>query len=108
MSKQISLTQGQFAIVDDEDYERIAKFKWYCSVENGNRYAKRGQYIAGSYRSVSIGMHHEVLNIKPDKFIVPDHKNRNGLDNRKSNLKLTTRGWNAINTYRKPELKADE
>jgi len=81
--RTISLTQGRVALVDDEDYERLLKFKWYYSrKDNGVR-------CGGSTL-----MSHEVLQI--DKGMV-DHKEGNGLDNQKSNLRSCTYSQNNRN-----------
>lgn len=43
----IPLSKGQVAIVDVEDYERLAKYKWHAgwNPHTNSFYAKRSQYI---------------------------------------------------------------
>ncbi|MFH1882746.1 MAG: HNH endonuclease [Planctomycetota bacterium] len=85
----IPLTQGKFAIVDAEDYDRPAQHKW-CAVKGRDTfYAQRGS----NGRVVS--MHREIM--RAPKGVVCDHKNHNGLDNRKSNLRLCTSAQNQYN-----------
>lgn len=80
--KQIPLTQGHYAVVDDKDYERVAAKKW-CF--NGG-YAVRQQGVL---------MHRFVLDAPKGAHV--DHINGNGLDNRRSNLRLATSSQNQAN-----------
>lgn len=93
--KQIPLTQGQFAIVDDGDFDFISKSKWRL-VNNGgaNIYAGRRKVING--KGHSIYMHRQILKDLCAGFDV-DHINGNGLDNRKENLRICTRQQNICN-----------
>jgi hypothetical protein len=93
-AKLIPLTQGKLAIVDAEDYSRLNKLKWYA-----NR-AKRTYYARGTIKGTRVGMHRQILTAPPHLYV--DHKNRNGLDNRKSNLRLCTHFQNQQN--RRPSL----
>ncbi len=95
--RQISLTQGQFAIVDDEDYPVINEFKW-CAQWN----AKTQSFYA--QRNVSIGdrctaqsMHREILGLKFGNHKHVDHKNHNTLDNTRGNLRITNNRGNCFN-----------
>lgn len=85
--RTITLTQGKFAIVDDEDYARLSAVKW-CYSEG---YAVRNAGADGFVK-----MHHLVIG-RPPKGCVTDHKNRNGLDNTKLNLRHVTQGRNVMN-----------
>jgi len=89
-AKLIPLTQGKFAIVDAEDYNRLAKYKWSCQKDRNNYYASRAN---GNTR---IFMHREIM--KAPKGLQVDHINRNGLNNRKSNLRLCTHAENVHNS----------
>jgi hypothetical protein len=91
--KEIQLTRGFVALVDDEDFDRINKWKWHCVIDNNNRYAVRSQRING--QSKAFLMHREILN-PPDGYFV-DHKNRDGLNNQKDNLRLSTKSQNCKN-----------
>lgn len=86
----IPLTQGKFAIVDTKDYERLAQYKWHAVKMHGIYYARRK--VNGKF----IQMHREILNV-PVGFVC-DHKNHNGLDNRRCNLRICTHAQNIQNS----------
>ena len=73
--KKIKLTQGKFALVDNEDFEWLNQWKWGYD----GRYARRRE------KNIKIYMH--TLINKTPKGKLTDHINRNKLDNRKSNLR---------------------
>lgn len=91
MSKQIPLTKGKFAIIDDADFESIKMFRWSCT---NTGYAARAKRING--KSKYIPMHRVILNA-PDGIDI-DHINGNRLDNRRCNLRLATRAQNVHNS----------
>ena len=87
--KTIPLTQEQFAIVDDEDFDWLNKFKW-CAEKNKNTF-----YAARGRNKKRVLMHREILNPLPKMQI--DHRNGNGLDNRRYNLRVCTDSENKFN-----------
>ena len=93
--RRIPLTQGKYAIVDPEDYERLNKYKWYVSKGGSTFYAARCLWDPVNKKKHTIKMHREIL--KPPHPLVVDHINRNGLDNRKANLRPATKSQNTIN-----------
>jgi hypothetical protein len=96
--KEIYLTQGKVALVDDCDYEKINSQKW-CAAENrGNFYAKC------KLNGKGVSMHRIILNIADPEIFV-DHRDGNGLNNQRSNLRLTGRSGNGAN--RKPSSKKE-
>lgn len=95
--KQIKITRGRYALVDDEDYERLTKHQWALNPE-GNGYAiRKGNKHKGEPRTIQ--MHREILELVKDKDRnkIIDHINGNGLDNRKCNLRVVTIQKNAFN-----------
>ena len=84
----IPLTQGKFAIVDADDYDRLAKYEWYCQKDGNTFYAYRS-------KPARLAMHREIT--KAPKGMLVDHIDGNGLNNRKSNVRVCTRAQNAWN-----------
>lgn len=94
--KRIPLTQGLFATVDDCDYDELAKHKWCAHWEGTTCYARRddmSEWKEG--RRKVIRMHRHIMNAPSDMLV--DHVNHDGLDNRRSNLRLCTKGQNGWN-----------
>ena len=93
--KRIPLTQGKFALVDDEDYEYLNQFKWFASKANKREayYALRNDYTVNP--SKQLWMHRIIM--KPTGKMIIDHINGDGLDNRRKNLRICTRRQNAFN-----------
>ncbi len=91
--KKIKLTQGKFALVDDEDFEWLNKRKW--TYDKGG-YAYRKIWIGGvGKKERKVYMHRLILEVPKGK--VTDHKNGNKLDNRKFNLSVCTQFENMKN-----------
>ena len=86
--KRIAVTQGKFALVDDENYEWLNQYKWSISKGYPARRLKRGN-------KTHISMHRLIMNFPKGKEI--DHINGNRLDNRKVNLRIVTRAGNMQN-----------
>ena len=93
--RRIPLTKGQFAIVDPDDYPRLAKYKWFLAKCPTSSYAARWQYRQNSQKRKRIWMHRQIITIP--QGLVCDHINRNGLDNRKANLRPATVSQNLCN-----------
>ena len=96
--KKIQLTKGFCAIVDDEDFERVSSYKWFATTAGQNRgvYARRMRRVSEGVSTKWIHMHRFILGEK--KGCVVDHINRDGLDNRKCNLRFCTPSQNNMNT----------
>lgn len=90
--KRIPLTQGKFAIIDDEDFERVSKYKWFYHLG----YAKHGVYDYKKKNNIHLLLHRFILQVN-DPLVSIDHKDRNGLDNRKQNLRICTQSQNNMN-----------
>lgn len=86
--KEIPLTQGKVAIVDNRDYPKLARHKWCAGRYGDNFYALRDNGRV-------VGMHRVILKAPAGPEV--DHRNHNGLDNRRSNLRLCTRSQNSFN-----------
>lgn len=101
--RRIPLTRGKFAIVDPQDFYRLAKHKWLAQPGQRTFYAVRRIRPEKGGKQKVVWMHREIINA-PDGQPC-DHINHNGLDNRKVNLRLATRCQNAWNR-RKPNVKS--
>jgi hypothetical protein len=93
MAKEIILTQGKVALVDDEDYDYFNQFKWHIYKQNRNNYYARTVIYLNKKR-IPVVMHR--LLVKCDGYII-DHISGDGLDNRKCNIRVCTRSENPIN-----------
>lgn len=94
MSKEIKLTQGKVAIIDDEDLPKTNHLKWCATKNKHNFYAINSSTVISGKRK-KIWMHRLVVNA-PDGFEV-DHLDGNGLNNQKTNLRICTRAENGRN-----------
>lgn len=94
--KTIPLSGGYTAIVDDDDYERVCRYKWYPQYLNGEvRYAKHAS-VKNCYHT-QFSLHRFIMGCKKGDGKVVDHINGNGLDNRKCNLRICTQAKNRLN-----------
>lgn len=87
MVKEIPVTKGDIAIVDDDDYEYLAQFKWYLHDAG---------YAVANIKGTKKYMHRLILSAK--KGDVVDHVNHNPLDNRKENIRICTQRENMRNS----------
>ena len=83
-----------FAIIDDEDYDFLMKWRWRVRRIGDTYYAYRNTHIAGG-KCITIHMHRLIMKTPID--LVIDHKDHNGLNNQKSNLRNCTRSQNQMN-----------
>jgi len=97
-TRLIPLTQGQFAIVDEEDFDRLSQFKWYAFKRPNTFYARRVVGYSSKWQSIYELMQHTVLRSRA----MNDHKDRNGLNNCKDNLRPCTIVQNAGNSGMRP------
>ncbi|MCI0392234.1 MAG: HNH endonuclease [Acidobacteria bacterium] len=93
---EVPLTKGQVALIDDEDAERVLAHNWCARKDRGIWYAVR-TYRRGQGTAYML-MHRLILNAPPG--METDHINRNGLDNRRLNLRLVTTSQNQWNRAR--------
>jgi hypothetical protein len=96
--KEITLTQGKVALVDDEDFEYLSRFNWH--VKRTNRKWKVLYAVAHEpntkRNSTKLRMHRLLL---PDAKEI-DHINGDGLDNRRCNLRPATHRQNLAKSRR--------
>jgi len=91
--KEIPLTKGAAALIDDEDYELVRRYKWQL-LDHGKR-----QYATTTYsvknRTKHIYMHRLIMGFPKGKEV--DHINFDGLDNRRLNLRSCSKSQNHFN-----------
>ena len=92
--QRIKLTRGKYAIVNNRDYSWLIKFNWRA-IPSQHWHGLR--WYAGTGANTKL-MHRMIL-LAP-KGTQVDHKNMNGLDNRRGNLRLATRGQQRANSGR--------
>lgn len=97
----VPLTRGEYALIDVEDIQLVAGANWYVCVACGGKlkYAVCSRTKQGKTRQAQIRMHRIILGA--DDLDV-DHKNGNGLDNRRINLRTCSHQQNMANIVRKP------
>jgi len=89
----VPLTQGKYAIIDNEDADEIMQYKWHL----GNRgYAVRTTPRPSGKR-LTVQMSRQLLGLEPGDKIEADHINHNPLDNRRCNLRIATKEQNGMN-----------
>lgn len=101
--KLIPLTKGYSAMVDNEDFERINQYKWHIGIEETRKYALRTIHVKGQ-KDKSQRMHRLVLNYFGKLDI--DHKDLDGINNQKSNLRICTHSQNLQNTLKAVDNKS--
>lgn len=90
--KRIELFQGYTALVDNEDFDLVSKYKWYVFRSKNNIYVRvriNGKLIL---------MHRLILGLENKPEIAVDHINGNGADNRRRNLRIATNAQNSWNS----------
>ena len=92
--RKIDLGEGEFTIVDPEDYYRFGRYKWSVVGTGKNLYAVRNVMV-GPRLTTIVRLHREIKNAP--KGLLVDHRNNDGLDNRRSNLRLATNSQNQCN-----------
>lgn len=86
----IPLTQGYVTVVSDEDAEKVLPFSWsLLTGSSGNK------YCIGNVNGTMILLHRHIMNAEDNELI--DHKDRNGLNNQRNNLREASFSFNARN-----------
>lgn len=100
-TRAVSLSRGFVALVDKSDYERVmAAGRWYVRPHGRTFYAQRSITLADGRHSTQ-QMHNFITGV-----VGIDHRNGDGLDNRRSNLRATTQAQNCANTRRRSNNKS--
>lgn len=89
--KEISLTKNKIALIDDQDYPLVKEYSWHAYYSPHNQ----EWYGATKIGDRTIYMHRFIMDAPSNVEV--DHINRNGLDNRRANLRLASRQQNSWN-----------
>src|SRR5687767_3951310 len=100
----IPLTRGQVAVIDAEDYERVSAFTWHAFRNSSGGWYARSSSLSRKNGGKSMWLHRFIMNCQPDKQI--DHRDGNGLNNRRANLREATPAQNSYNMGVRPNSKS--
>ena len=97
MPKEILLTLGKIAIVDDKDFERISQYRW-----NASYYLRKDMWVAirttgNKYKRNIFLMHREILGLLKGDGQIVDHRDGNSLNNTRLNLRIVSNSQNLQN-----------
>lgn len=93
--KEIKLTQGKVALVDDEDFEYLNQWKW-CAHKAGKKfYARRACILNKKYQEIK--MHRLIMDCVEGDGKIVDHKDGDTLNNSKNNLRICSHKNNIRN-----------
>lgn len=92
----VPLTRGKFALIDSADAHRVGGYNWQAVRISNTWYAVRNERVNGLRRTVYM---HRMLLGEPDGEV--DHRNLDGLDNCRSNLRVASHAENNRNKPRR-------
>lgn len=93
--KQLPLTRGYVALVDDADYETLNKYKWTAAANSRQKRFYALRKVVKNGKSKTVWMHRFICDAP--KGLMVDHVNGNSLDNRRCNLRQCNGSQNMIN-----------
>lgn len=93
MTREVPVTKGLIALVDDGDYALVAGRAWQAHIKPHTSYARLNLWNGGNQQKVWM---HRLIMQAPLGLVV-DHINHNGLDNRRENLRIVTQAENMKN-----------
>lgn len=99
--KIIWLTQGQFTLVDESDYEYLKDKKWQAHKSKYGGYYAISNIKISKNKWKSIKMHRIILGLDDPK-ILGEHEDMNGLNNQRYNLRIANKSQNGANRKAKP------
>ena len=94
--REIPLTRGQVALVDDSDYEFLSQWKWCASKSKTGFFAVR-RCILKNKKPYLLSMHRQILGLEYGDPRQGDHRNHNTLDNGRDNLRICSQYDNKKN-----------
>lgn len=89
--REIELTRGLAALVDDCDYERVSTYKWQAKPSGNTVYAHTTVLNLRTGKPTTITMHRVIMGLQADDKRVVDHRDWDGLNNQRGNLRVCER-----------------
>src|ERR1019366_6487913 len=96
--KEIKLTQGYVALVDDEDFARVSQYRWHARIEQRKDGSIRTVYAGRNIRKEDGTRGAQLLHNFILGVLNLDHKDHDGLNNQRHNLRTSTISQNNQNT----------
>jgi len=94
MVKEVTLTQGKIALIDDEDFERVNQYRWYAYKGRHKTFYARRYVSCENKKQKNQNLHHFIINTYVHRI---DHHDGDGLNNQKDNLRIATNQQNCFN-----------
>ena len=90
--------ENYIVLIDEEDYDKVSKYKWSIQHQSHTKYCKTNITIDGKITTISL--HRFLMNLENGDERIINHKDGNGLNNQKSNLEMCNNMYNtqSINT----------
>lgn len=93
----IQLSTGGEALINTADVEKVRKYRWHqCKMNDYLTYARAYSHMDDNGKQINVYLHRLIMDIQDVSEPIVDHRNGNGLDNRKSNLYLCNKSQNFI------------
>jgi hypothetical protein len=100
---KIPLSQGKYAVIDDNDYQLVSKHKWYTKNCTRIFYARTNLHIGRNRRSI-LYMHRLIMDAPKEMQV--DHIDNDGLNNQRKNLRICTVAENTRNSRKHSQNKS--
>jgi hypothetical protein len=97
--KQITINNEYIVFIDDEDYEDLVQYEWKILKGQNTDYAYRSILNRETRTQGTISMHRHILKLTKGDGKIVDHRDRNGLNNTKENLRIVSHQENIMNSY---------
>jgi hypothetical protein len=96
---EIQLSQGKTCLIDTYDYDLVKMHRWYYAKLKKSNTGYVVASVQNNDKRITLQMHRLIMSVTNDKYkcLDIDHINREGTDNRRSNLRICTRSQNQMN-----------
>ncbi|GJH14982.1 hypothetical protein CBA19CS22_00590 [Caballeronia novacaledonica] len=98
LSGRHAVGRHEFALVDDDMFDFLSQWKWKAKPNGSGNHVYAVRNVVENGKNRTIRMHRLVLGMDASDARDADHINRNGLDNRRANLRAVDRRTNVLNT----------